>query len=465
MAHLLRNALKVSKSTKNQLAKSRKYSVIPENLSNHEETKVTKLASGLRVATQSGSSDLATVGVYIESGSAFENDSNNGVSNVLQHLAWKAPSRGSAQLSKDVESLGGNLTGFTSREQTGFVAQSFPGDVPKMVNVLAEVLQFQDLSESKIDEARNAALKEREAFGHNISNALFDHLHSAAFQGQPLALSVYGEAKSIKGLNSGSVRSFVNSNYTNQRVVVVGTGKVDHEQLVKLAESSFSLPSSVSLPHSSFVDIVGSSIVIRDDSMHDVHGFFAFPSVGYNHPHYWSMLVLQALVGSWDKNAGGGIHLSSRLAETFSGEKLGDSFQSFFTSYRNSGLFGVYAVGHEDHYDDLTYEIFNEFQKLGAYITPEELTRAKNKVKSAALSQLGGTLALSEDIGKQILFSGRHMSLKELFSRIDSVDQGDLRACLDTYFRDVDPIVAAAGRTEHLPDYGYMRSWTYWNRW
>lgn len=106
------------------------------------------------------------------------------------------------------------------------------------------------------------------------------------------------------------------------------------------------------------------------------------------------------------------------------------------------GLFGVYAVANPgDTFDDLTYEIFNEFQKLNEYISPDELERAKSRVKMSLLQQLDGNMQKAEDIGRQVLTLGRRLTPEEMFSRIDSITKKDVAIALDNYFYDVCPVV------------------------
>merc|ERR1719324_1889143 len=111
--------------------------------------------------------------------------------------------------------------------------------------------------------------------------------------------------------------------------------------------------------------------------------------------------------------------MASRLAETLSTRgNIAYSYQTFNTVYKNTSLFGVYAVSApgEGAIDDVIYHIFDEFQRLGAYVSADQLQRAKNKVKSSLLMQLDGNMQVAEDIGRQLLTIGRRMSPAEIFA-------------------------------------------------
>jgi processing peptidase subunit beta len=250
-------------------------------------------------------------------------------------------------------------------------------------------------------------------------------------------------------------------------MVLVGAGAVKHEELVALAEKAFgNLPSVNNAPTSNArVQYTGSEIRVRSDDLENAHVAIGFESVGWSHPHYFTYLIIQALLGSYDHNHGAASLIGSRLAEIVNKEHLAESFQSFSTHYKNTGLFGVYGVAKPgDKFADFTYEVFQEFQKLGQYISDDSLHRAKNKVKAALLSSLDGNLAVAEDIGRQILTLQRRMSAAETFMRIDAIHVSDVKEVLNLYFNDVCPTIVGLGPIDELPDYHHLRTWTYWDR-
>jgi len=246
----------------------------------------------------------------------------------------------------------------------------------------------------------------------------------------------------------------------------VGVGDVNHEEFVKLAEKSFSQLPTTAGQTSITPAFTRSEIRIRDAVLHDVHAAFTFEAVGIDHPHFWTLLLVRELIGSYSKYAGGGTSLSSRLAENVSKQNLGKSFQCFYDVYKHSGLFGVYSESDASQIEDFTFHIFDEFQKMNGFILREELIRAKNMaIQSALRRQTEGYTAVANTIGHQILGLGRRIPVPEFIERINSVESSDIKNVLDTYFYDVDPAVVAYGPITDLPDYNVMRGWTYWNRW
>ena len=118
-------------------ASRRCYSSLPAQ----QPTLVSALPNQLRVASESTGGDTATVGVWIDTGSRYETDANNGVAHFLEHMAFKGTAkRSQLQLETEIENMGGHLNAYTSREQTVYYAKVLKQDVPKAVEMLSDIL-------------------------------------------------------------------------------------------------------------------------------------------------------------------------------------------------------------------------------------------------------------------------------------------------------------------------------------
>jgi len=438
----------------------------PAYLYNTPVPRVTTLANGLKVAHGTGFGEVATVGLCIDAGSIHDNDPHNGVARFLANLALKGTSK-YPQLVKEVEGIGATLNAHTTREHTSFVAETLKGDVPKVVEILASVVGNTEFSDENVEAIRTSTKNEISFLQSNYEKVLLDHTHAAAYQGTPYALTPLGEKASTKNLKKADIVKFAKDFYTSGNIVVVGTGAVQHEQLVELTKTHFANIPKGRNPHNplAFVDYIGSEIRIHDDTTHLVRCIFSYEALGRSHPHKWTLQLLTTLIGNYSHNEFDGQYKSSRLVETVALERLASHLHAYYLPYNNTGLFGVYVETSEDKLDDLTYETFNEFQKLATYISEQEIHRAKNMLKTKILAHLEDPSALAASIGTNILSIGRSLSIPEIIHRIDSIQVQDVQDLLSKYFTDVDPIIVGFGPIGDLPDYGIIRNWTYWNRW
>lgn len=228
-------------------------------------------------------------------------------------------------------------------------------------------------------------------------------------------------------------------------MVLVGAGGVDHQELVKLAEKNFaSLPvSSNPIPlgrqahgKSSFV---GSEVRIRDDTMQTAHIAIAVEGVSWSSPDYFPMLVMQSIFGNWDRALGSSPLLSSRLSHIVSENNLANSYMSFSTSYSDTGLWGIYLVTENlMNIDDLTHFTLKEWTRMSIAPTTAEVERAKSQLKASLLLTLDGTTAIAEDIGRQLVTTGRRMTPKQIEFAVDAVSPADVQRVAQKYLWDKD---------------------------
>ena len=92
-------------------------------------------------------------------------------------------------------------------------------------------------------------LREQEEVDKQLEEVIFDHLHATAFQNQPLGRTILGPRENILSIGRSDLENYIKTNYTADRMVLVGAGGIPHEELVKLAEKHFaSIPAARLLP-------------------------------------------------------------------------------------------------------------------------------------------------------------------------------------------------------------------------
>lgn len=268
-------------------------------------------------------------------------------------------------------------------------------------------------------------------------------------------------------------------------MVLVGAGGVDHDELVKLAEKHFS---SLPAPSKGFslgrnvhpkTRFTGTEVRIRDDTMPTANIALAVEGVGWSSPDYFPMLVMQSIFGNWDRSLGASSLLSSRLSHVISSNDLANSFMSFSTSYSDTGLWGIYIVTENLlNLDDLTHFTLKEWTRMSVAPTDIEVERAKSQLKAGLLLGLDGTTAIAEDIGRQLVTTGRRYTPKQIENAVDAVTPEEVKKVAQKYLWDKDVSyctsrykcyqlltdhflqlsIAALGSIEGLLDYNRIRA-------
>jgi len=219
---------------------SRNFSTYPAYITNAPVTEVSKTSNGVRVASETAHGETATVGVWIDAGSRYETAQNNGAAHFLEHMAFKGTkNRTQQQLEIEIENMGAHLNAYTSREQTVYYAKVFKSDVPKAVEILADILQNSLLDEGAIMRERDVILRESVEVNKQYEEVILDELHSTAFLGTGLGRTILGPDENIKNLSRHDLHSYISTHYTADRFVIAGAGAVDHKQLCDLTQEHF----------------------------------------------------------------------------------------------------------------------------------------------------------------------------------------------------------------------------------
>jgi len=465
---MLRNVLKKS------ICSLRYSSAFPRQAQDYlqtSETVFSELPNALRIATVTNSHPTSTIGVYIDSGSRYEHEGNNGVASLLEHLIYKGTQKRTAkQLEAELGKYGARLNSFTSRDQTVYLVQVVNENVEKVMDILADVLRNSKFSSEDVEVEKQLLLQQLAEVEENQEEVVWDNLHAAAFQGTPLAASPYGKTESIKSLTREDVVNFADDHYKGSRIVIAAAGGVEHSQINSFATKYFGdLDNSYKqkIPPPRGVRFTGSEFVYRDDSMPYLYGAIAVEGVGAGHPDALALKLATQFVGQWDRTHGATYNSSNSTVQKICHFGGLVSYDAFSVNYSDAGLFGVRFIT-DGHDMEEALKIFGTIQKrwkhLATGVTDEEIDRTKHQLRTNLLSQLSDNTGLAHWLATETIAKGEPSSLAALEERIRKLDAGAVREALSRHVYDRDLTAAGVGRTEAMPPYLIMRYQQSWWR-
>lgn len=443
----------------------------------YPKTKTTSLSNGITIASEAlPSAQTASVGIWIDAGARADNEYTNGTANFLEHLAFKGTTtRSQAQIESAIESIGAQLDSQVFRENSVYSAKSLKGDISKTVEILADVVKNPKLDDGAIDTERATVLKYAADSAKTHKQIVLDHLHAVAFQGQGLGRTVSGPAANIEAITKTELTNYVKKNYKADRIVLVGAGAVDHDELVALAEKHLGdlepspapvAPGAGSVHPSDVTSFVGSEVRLRDDTIPTANIAIAVEGPSSTSPDYYAALVAKSVIGSWDVGSVFAANQGNKLSAIVSENHLAESFTSFSTSYSDSGLWGIYMVTKNvTNIDDLAHFALKQWNRLAVSVTQAEVERAKAQLKTELLLALETPEGVAADIGRQVVSTGRRQSIQEVERSIDAISEKDIKAFAHKYLWDKDIAVAALGSIEGLLDYQRLRNDMSMMRW
>jgi predicted Zn-dependent peptidase len=403
---------------------------------------VTRLANGLRVASdRMDSVETASIGVWADVGTRNEPAEINGVSHLLEHMAFKGTTKRSARaIAEEIEAVGGHLNAYTAREQTAYYARILADDMPLAVDIIADILQHSTFDAEELARERAVVLQEIGQAEDTPDDIVFDYFQAAAFPDQPMGRPVLGKAEIVRDMRGETISGYMHQHYAPERLVLAAAGQVDHERLVELATRAFTDLSSGGANTPEPASYIGGESRIERD-LEQVHVVLGLPGVGYLDPDHYALGILSTLFG-------GG--MSSRLFQEIR-EKRGlvYSIYSFASAFRDGGIFGIYAGTGENEAAEILPLVIEELRRLPATLTSEELARARAQAKAGVLMARESTSNRAEQLASQLLIYGRPLPSEEIIQRIEAVDAAQLARVARRLMAGT-PTLAALGPLGHL---------------
>src|SRR5271156_1213565 len=308
------------------------------------------LPNGPRIVTDRIDT-VATVslGLWVDVGTRHEPAKVNGVAHFLEHMAFKGTKRRSAlAIAEEIEAVGGHLNAYTSRESTAYYAKVLKEDLPLALDILADILMNSSFDPAEFERERTVILQEIGQANDTPDDIIFDHFQERAFPDQAMGRPTLGSPEIIRRLSRESVIAYLRDHYGAARMVLSASGNLDHDRFVDLADRLLSaMPAIGANGHAITAEparyIGGEYRQGRD--LEQLHLVLGFPSLALGDPDYYAASVLSTAFG-------GG--MSSRLFQEVR-EKRGlvYTIHSFAHSFRDGGLFGIYAGTGEEEAGEL----------------------------------------------------------------------------------------------------------------
>ena len=407
----------------------------------------TRLDNGIRLVTERiPGVRSAAVGVWLKQGSAHESASARGLSHLLEHLVFKGTERLSAhEIALSLESLGGGLDAYTSREHTSYQARVLDEHLPVAIDVLADLVLDPRLDPVDLELERAVVLEEIAGVEDAPDDMVFD-LHGERFwRGHPYGQAILGTRETVAALDIDDVRRLHAATYHGGNMVVGCAGNVDHDVVVKHVARLFgSAPTGNGATEIAVPDqnATGRDVVVRETAQ-------AHVVVGNRTPSHTDP-VREALVLISIAFGGG---MSSRLFQKIREEMaLAYSVFSYQSFYSRAGNAGVYVGTRPEAREQALDAILGEYrllQKEG--LTALELDQAKSQRKGQTILSMESTGARLMRLAAYTLRGERFQDLDESLARVDAVTLDEVNAACAHYFGPEDQYVLSLGPEGSLP--------------
>jgi predicted Zn-dependent peptidase len=374
------------------------------------------LSNGVRVLTEPmPQMASATIGIWVENGSRYEEAPQNGVSHFIEHLLFKGTrKRTAAQIAEEIDAVGGVLNAFTGKEYTCYYARVLGEDIKMATELLADIFMESVFAPEEIDRERQVVLQEISQAEDTPDDFIHDVFNLNFWKGHPLALPIFGSVETVNAINRELLVSFMADRYRAERVLICAAGAVDHERLSEDCERLFA-----SIPGDGKVERITPPrervmVLNHQKKLEQAHICIGGPGLSQVAPLRYAAYVLNTALG-------GG--MSSRLFQEVR-EKRGRVYSifSFLSAFLDCGYFGIYAGTSPEWVDEVIEVTIKEVAQVAREgLKPAELARAKSQLKGNMLLGMESTESRMNRLARNEIYFRRDIPLEEIARAIESV--------------------------------------------
>lgn len=386
-------------------------------------------SSGLRIVTEEVPSvRSAAVGIWVNVGSRDEAPATAGASHFLEHLLFKGTtSRTALEISSSIESVGGEMNAFTSKEYTCFYARVIDTDLPMAIDVVSDLITSSIVTALDVDAERKVVLEEIAMRDDDPSDLVHDLFSDTFYGDTAIGRPILGTIDSIKGMSRNTVFNYYKKKYLPQDLVVAVAGNIKHKRVVAMVEEALSrdnfldeLGAPVLRPNTPVKNSKQQSVGLLYKKSEQAHMFYGMEGVARADERRFAMGVLSAALG-------GG--MSSRLFQEIREKRgLAYSVYAYAQQFAGSGVLGFYAGCNPTKAVEVVEIIGGVLSDVADNgMTHEEIERAKGAVRgSLVLSQEDSGSRMSR-IGKNEIVYGQVMDFDDILKAISRVSVTDIR--------------------------------------
>lgn len=379
----------------------------------------TVLDNGLRVVSESISHVRSvSIGVWTNVGSRDEDQFQNGISHFLEHMVFKGTKKRSVRdIAQSLESIGGYLNAFTTKEQTCFYARVLDEHVEKAMDVVADIILNATFKKEELEKEKLVVIEELKNVEDDPEDIIHDYFEKALFPHHSLGYPIIGTESNLRRFRRDDLRHHVLQYYHPSQMVIAAAGNVDHDQLVTLAARYFR---TLKLTPTSQKRIAGPRRSPRrtfeeiERPINQAHVCLGTIAYGMRHRDRYPLIVLNALLGEG---------MSSRLYQTVR-ERHGLAYAvySYVTLLSDTGVFGTYLGTHKKNIENAISLVHSELDKLKQKpVSGAELARTKAQIKGTLMLGLENMSSRMIRLGSGELYLDTYTSLDSILKQIEAV--------------------------------------------
>lgn len=394
------------------------------------EYEIIRLSNGIRVVFQYQNLPVTHVCMVINAGSRDESAGKYGVAHFIEHLLFKRTERRSTQqIINHLESVGGDLNAYTTKEYTCVHASILQPYLNRALDLFEDIFFHSTFPDIELDKEKSVIVDEMASYLDSPEESIVDDFEDLVFQGSGLGHNILGLEDQLLALQKSDIVDFMQANYDTNEMVIGISGNYTLKEVERLLHKVFgTVPSNTIARLRNDVRPLVEQHVAVGKPINQVHYMLGSLAYSYRDDRKTGLLLLNNMLGGM--GMGSILNLSIR-------EKYGIAYtiESNYTIFSDTGLFSIYLGTDEEKVEKAKKLVFKELAKLSEQPLSET---AVKKAKQKFIGQIALTeenrMSMIISAAKNVMDYERVILLDEVIERIqDLTNTGLLEIAQDVF--------------------------------
>jgi predicted Zn-dependent peptidase len=401
------------------------------------------LGNGVRIVTEKIPHVYSvSVGIWVEAGSRGENQNTSGITHFIEHMLFKGTSRRAAlDIAREIESVGGIINAFTTKEYTFFYSKVLREQLSLAADILSDIFLNSLFEAEELEKERKVVTQEILMIEDNPEEYIHDYLSMNIWPGDPLGMPTQGTCDTLRAFTREDVVTYFREHFRNGGIIITAVGNLDHEEVVSLFSGLFESEEYRTCREEYTEPGKSRGNFVQSRDIEQAHLCLGLPAPGREDNTRYASFILNSILG-------GG--MSSRLFQEVR-EKRGLVYSVYSTlaSYRDTGMLKVYAGTTKECIPELLSVVSGIFRNLREKpVTPDELRNGKEQIKGNMLISLESTDFRLTRLASNEMYFRKYISPGEVAEKIDGVTLEDVLRLAERILVTEDAVVTAIGKVE-----------------
>jgi predicted Zn-dependent peptidase len=370
-----------------------------------------------------------SLGVWMKQGSRHETAEENGISHFIEHLLFKGTTTRTARdIALQIDSIGGQMDAFTTKEYTCFYFKVLDRHLDVAVDLLSDIIRNPQFLPAEIEKERKVIYEEIKMVDDTADELVYDIWSEAHYGNHPLGRPIQGTMDSVGRMHVDALTRYFRDSYRPANLLVTAAGSLDHDKLEQSLGAAFAGLNGHKEIALGPLPTARSLVTVRDKKeLGQLHLCLGLPGVKMDDDRRFPLYVLNTLLGGT---------MSSRLFQHVREERgLAYSVYSSANSYLDTGTLLVYAATSPESGREVMDLVHAELKRLKEQpVTDAELKLAKDHLKGNLMLSLESSSSRMSNLARQEIYFGRHFGLDEILNGIDAVEHRHLMGLAQDLF-------------------------------